>query len=63
MKIITNPAWTQNEVDAFRASIRANNGYCPCRLEHKPEYKCMCKEFIAQKFGVCHCGLYVKEKQ
>lgn len=61
MRITTNPSWTQTEIDSFRQSIRANDGYCPCRLEHKEEYKCMCKEFIAQESGACHCGLYVKE--
>ena len=42
-------------------------GYCPCRLERKPEYKCICEEFKSQiqdpDFeGYCHCMLYYKEK-
>lgn len=61
MRITTNPSWAQTEIDSFRQSIRANDGYCPCRLEHKPEFKCMCEEFKKQESGQCHCGLYVKE--
>ena len=67
MKIITNPSWTKEEVEEFRASIKSNNGYCPCRIEHIPANKCMCQEFRSQiadpEFeGYCHCMLYYKEK-
>ena len=67
MKIKTNPAWTDDEVQEFRASVKANEGYCPCRLTKTPETKCMCKEFREQiadpNFeGFCHCMLYYKEK-
>lgn len=41
--------------------LKENNGYCPCKLEHISDNKCMCKEFRKQKSGECHCGLYVKE--
>lgn len=40
--------------------------YCPCVLpslygaENSGDYICMCKEFLEQKNGECHCGLYVK---
>lgn len=61
MKIKTNPAWTDAEVQAFRASVKANDGYCPCRLAKTLETKCMCKEFREQDSGLCHCGLYYKE--
>ena len=67
MKIKTNPAWTDDEVQEFRASVKANEGYCPCRLTKTPETKCMCKEFRDQiadpNFeGYCHCLLYYKSK-
>ena len=62
MKIKTNTAWTDDEVQEFRASVKANEGYCPCRLEHTPDTKCMCKEFREQDSGLCHCGLYYKEQ-
>lgn len=61
MKIKTNPAWTDEEVKEFRETVKANEGYCPCRLEHTPGTKCMCKEFRDQESGLCHCGLYYKE--
>mgnify|MGYP000030051618 FL=1 len=60
MKIKTNPAWTSEEVKEFQATIKSNGGYCPCRLIKSPENKCMCKEFMNQPSGLCHCGLYFK---
>lgn len=42
--------------------LKENNGFCPCRLEKTPDTKCMCKEFREQEEGMCHCGLYIKEK-
>ena len=50
----------QNKKKEILEAIKANGGYCPCRLEHIPENKCMCKEFLEQKSGHCHCGLYIK---
>ena len=47
----------------IRAALKANDNYCPCRLEHIPENKCMCKEFMEQKSGPCHCGLYIKYEE
>lgn len=46
----------------IRKALKENDGYCPCRTERTPETKCMCKEFLKQESGACHCGLYVKEK-
>ena len=48
--------------DKMRQALKENDGYCPCRLEKTPETKCMCKEFLEQESGPCHCGLYVKEE-
>lgn len=49
-------------VNEIKAQLRENDGYCPCRLEHTPDTKCMCKEFRDQiehgYIGECHCGLY-----
>lgn len=44
----------------IRQALKDNGGYCPCRLEKTPENKCMCKEFLEQESGSCHCGLYIK---
>lgn len=49
-------------VDDIRARLKANDGYCPCANKKTPETKCMCKAFMEQKEGECHCGLYVKIK-
>ena len=52
-------------VESLRARMKANGGYCPCRLDHTEDTKCMCKEFREQiadpNFeGYCHCMLYYK---
>lgn len=58
MRIIFNPdADYANEV---KKQVKANGGYCPCRLEKTPDTKCMCKEFRELDSGMCHCGLYIK---
>lgn len=48
-------------VQEIREKLKANAGFCPCRIEKTPDTKCMCKEFREQESGECHCGLYVKE--
>ena len=35
-------------VAAIREGLERTGGYCPCRREKKPEYKCMCEEFKTQ---------------
>lgn len=60
MKIKVNP---DAAVAAdIRQRLKENDGYCPCRLSRTPETKCMCKEFLEQSEGECHCGLYIKVK-
>ncbi|MBO7156205.1 MAG: ferredoxin thioredoxin reductase catalytic beta chain [Clostridia bacterium] len=54
-------------VDRIKAGLKAKDGYCPCRIGKKEEYKCMCDEFKAQIAdpdfeGYCHCLLYYKER-
>ena len=59
MKITTNK--DKDLVEEIRAKLKANDGYCPCRLTKTPETKCMCKEFLEQDHdGYCHCQLYYK---
>lgn len=50
-----------------KEGLKRTGGYCPCRLERTPEYRCICEEFKAQirdpEFeGYCYCLLYYKEK-
>lgn len=54
-------------VKMVREGLKKTGGYCPCRREHTPENKCICKEFREQiadpNFeGYCHCTLYYKSK-
>ena len=60
MKITTNP--DKELVKTIREKLKANDGYCPCRLVKNEDTKCICKEFLAQEEGECHCGLYIKTK-
>ena len=63
MKITLNP--DEEIVKIIREGLEKKGGYCPCRTEIKPEYKCMCQEFRDQikdpeYEGFCHCMLYYK---
>ena len=54
-------------VARIKEGLNRTGGYCPCRLAHTEENKCMCEEFRNQikdpNFeGYCHCMLYYKEK-
>lgn len=49
--------------DKIRQALKENQNYCPCKLEKIPENKCMCKEFLEQESGSCHCGLYIKTEK
>ena len=43
---------------------RFGDFYCPCRMEHVPEYQCPCKPTRSgdvDKNGKCHCGLFWKK--
>lgn len=59
LKIIKNP--DKKVFDEVMAEVKANQGYCPCRIEKIPDTKCPCKEFRSQiSEGECHCGAYQK---
>ena len=56
----------QEMVKMIREGLKKTGGYCPCRLEHTEENKCICKEFRDQIAdpsykGYCHCMLYYKD--
>jgi len=48
------------------AALARNDNYCPCVVgsKGKPEYECMCKDFVEHvPVGQsCHCGLYIKDE-
>ena len=65
MKITLNP--DMEIVRTVKEGLKQTGGYCPCRLAHTEENKCMCLEFRKQiedpDFeGFCHCLLYHKAK-
>ena len=65
MKITINT--NEEVVKTVKEGLARTGGCCPCRLERKEEYKCMCEEFKAQIAdpdfeGYCHCMLYYKSK-
>lgn len=52
-------------VRSVREGLARTGGYCPCRLAHTEDNKCICKEFREQMKdpdfeGYCHCRLYYK---
>ena len=52
----------KQHAENIRKLLKSNGGYCPCRLVKNEETKCICKEFLEQDEGACHCGLYIKVK-
>lgn len=58
MRITLNP--DKEYANEVLAKVRANDGYCPCRVEKTDDTRCMCKQFREQSDGECHCGLYIK---
>ena len=50
-------------VKKARENLKANDGYCPCKIEKTPDTKCMCKEFIEAGVGPCQCELYIKVEE
>ena len=49
-------------VEEVRKALRENDGYCPCKLDHIEDNKCLCKDF-REDVSVgefCGCGLYKK---
>lgn len=61
VRISINP--DNDKVQEIKKQLKENGGYCPCKIEKIPDNKCICKEFRQQKYGECHCGLYIKHKR
>lgn len=50
-----------DKVSEVKDAIKNNDGYCPCKLLHNEDTRCMCKEFREQSYaGKCHCELFEK---
>jgi len=57
----------KEQVALILEGLKKKDGFYPCKFGKLPENKCMCEEFRSQikdpNFeGLCHCGLYYKEK-
>ena len=59
--LIIKTSDNEEVVREVRSALQKNGGYCPCKVEHKRENRCICKEFREQQVErECHCGLYKK---
>lgn len=59
LKIIKNP--DEEMFKEVQDAVRANDGYCPCRVERNVQSKCPCEYFRKQTtVGECDCGLLLK---
>lgn len=56
MHSIPNP--DKQYVKDLKKRIKANNGYCPCRIDKNPDTKCLCKAY--RETGECICGLFIQ---
>lgn len=60
-KLVVKTVDDPDKVLQVTTMLKNNDGYCPCRMQHTPDTKCMCKQFREQiEPGTCHCGLYEK---
>lgn len=53
---IKNP--DSSYVKDLKKRLKANNGYCPCKLEKNPDTKCPCRAY--REDNVCDCGMYIR---
>lgn len=65
MAVTLNP--DAEMVRTIREGLKRTGGYCPCRIQHTEETRCICQEFRRQMAdpefeGYCHCMLYYKSK-
>lgn len=60
MTIKQNP--NKKLAQEIRKKLKENKGYCPCSLIKNDDTKCICKDFLELDEGMCHCGLYIKER-
>ena len=60
MKIITNP--DKEYVKEIKAQLKANNHYCPCRLQKTPDTKRqilnVCAKSLESRSLVCATAVY-----
>lgn len=66
VNIHTRAVLSDNEetVSSVIEGLTKTGGYCPCRVQHTPDTKCLCREFREETpvGETCPCGLYVKKE-
>lgn len=61
LKIFKNP--DEAVFKEVQSEVKANGGYCPCKIDKTPSTKCPCLDFRKQDTeGECCCGLYIKKE-
>ena len=59
LKIIPNP--DKEMYEAVTKEVKANDGYCCCRLVRDKNTRCVCKDFKNQQTeGLCYCERFMK---
>ena len=49
--------------EAVTKEVKANDGYCCCRLVRDKNTRCVCKDFKDQQTeGLCYCERFMKVK-
>lgn len=46
----------KEEFEDFKAKLKANDGYCLCKVDRNADTRCMCWEFLHN--GICECEVY-----
>lgn len=59
LKIFPNP--DKEVYESVTKEIKANDGYCCCRIVQNENTRCMCKDFKEQQVeGLCYCERFIK---
>lgn len=61
LKIFPNP--DKEVYESVTKEIKANDGYCCCRIVRNENTRCMCKDFKEQQVeGSCYCERFIKKE-
>ena len=49
--------------EAVTKEVKANDGYCCCRIVRNENTRCVCKDFKEQQTeGLCYCERFIKKE-
>lgn len=61
LKIFPNP--DKEVYESVTKEIKANDGYCCCRIVRNENTRCVCKDFKEQQTeGLCYCERFIKKE-